>query len=237
MQHPIGTKWHIRLRFLNDVLLIPLFTGMVIQLITRDNKAEYMVEMGNVAFCVSFAIEWALGLYIASNRRAYLTSPMNLANLVSAVPFGTLFQAVRALRGFRVFRMFRMLWRAKRYAGRGSELAKVLLVALATVLSGAYALAAVEGDSLGSGVDALWWSVVTVTTVGYGDVVPQSDVGRLVAAMLMVFGVGVFSYISGFMATLLEDPEEEELLLVTRRMEAKLDALTKEVAEMREAGR
>ena len=59
--------------------------------------------------------------------------------------------------------------------------------------------------------DALWWSIVTISTVGYGDSFPVTTGGRIVAVILIFIGVGIFfGYIAGFMANLLEIDEEEE---------------------------
>ena len=58
--------------------------------------------------------------------------------------------------------------------------------------------------------DALWWSLVTVSTVGYGDVVPETWMGRLIAAPLIIVGVGVVGYVAGFMSTLMASSTVQE---------------------------
>ncbi len=64
----------------------------------------------------------------------------------------------------------------------------------------------IEGDKPGSQIhnayDAFWWTLVTLSTIGYGDIVPQTEEGRFVASLLILFGVGLFSALSGFMASL-----------------------------------
>lgn len=205
---------------------------MLVQIFSEGHSTDSLVEMGNGLFCLTFAIEWLLGLSLSDDRKSFLKDPKNIADLVSALPFGILFQGFRALRAVRVLRVLRSLWRIQRYAKRGSEFLKVMAVGVATVISGAYALSVVESNSV-DGQDALWWSLATVTTVGYGDIIPQTPAGRIVGALLMLFGVGVFSYVAGFMATMLDDPEEQELLEGVARLEKKLDVLSAQLAELR----
>ena len=69
----------------------------------------------------------------------------------------------------------------------------------------------------------MWWSTVTMATVGYGDIAPATTAGRMVAAVLMLTSIGVFSYLAGLMATAMFDPEEELVVEAVVRLEAKLD--------------
>ena len=73
--------------------------------------------------------------------------------------------------------------------------------------------------------DALWWSIVTISTVGYGDSFPITTGGRIVAVLLILIGVGVFGYVAGFMANILEIDDEDEEVSQMERIEKKLDLL------------
>jgi voltage-gated potassium channel len=82
--------------------------------------------------------------------------------------------------------------------------------------------------------DAVWWSFATITTVGYGDHYPVTDAGRLIAAALMVCGIGLLGVVTGWLASWLIDrvsDAEEEAQTATRRDVADLAA---EVAALRE---
>jgi voltage-gated potassium channel len=80
--------------------------------------------------------------------------------------------------------------------------------------------------------DAYWWAIVTVTTVGYGDVSPKTTEGRLVATALMIVGIGVISVFTATLASFfLSSDEQTETARLERRLEnieAKLDAILKE---------
>ena len=80
--------------------------------------------------------------------------------------------------------------------------------------------------------DAFWWAFVTVTTVGYGDKVPLSPEGRIIACILMAVGVGLFGTFTGFIASLFVEPEltrdesaHERVLREMRSLDAKISSL------------
>src|SRR6266576_2858993 len=92
--------------------------------------------------------------------------------------------------------------------GAGSEsgpLLSVLMIFLMVLFLASVAVHFLERDvqpvAFGSVPAALWWAVATVTTVGYGDVVPITPLGRLVAAFVMICGLGVFGLWTGILAT------------------------------------
>jgi voltage-gated potassium channel len=103
-------------------------------------------------------------------------------------------------------------------------LLRVFGVVGATVFAGGLALRIVEPQTITGLGDALWWSMITVSTVGYGDVVPVTTLGRSVAGVLVFVGIGVFGYVAGFMTSLMEDPEEDEMRMTLARIEAHLAA-------------
>ncbi len=222
------------LGFLNDVLLIPMFTIVFVEIssaITSTGTGVYGVA--NLVFCASFGAEWVLGLVLAQDRKRYLVRPDKIADLVSSIPFGHFFQSVRIIRLFRVVRVLRAVWRAKQYQGPSTRILRVLAVVVSTVGAGALAMRVVEPGMVPSLQDALWWALTTVTTVGYYDEYPTTGAGRIVTAVLCTCGVGVFGYVAGFLSTIIEDPEEQELLQICNRMEAKIDELSREVEELR----
>ena len=81
----------------------------------------------------------------------------------------------------------------------------------------------VEGSTINTPEDALWWAIVTITTVGYGDKVPVTSEGRIVAATLMIAGVGLFGMFSGFVASWFlrsgKVPRETELEQIKRELQ------------------
>jgi len=83
--------------------------------------------------------------------------------------------------------------------------------------------------------DAIWWSVTTITTVGYGDKYPVTTGGRIVAMILMVSGIGIFGTLSGLAASYFlhakpanPEPDKDEVLARLKAIEEKIDRLARE---------
>lgn len=85
----------------------------------------------------------------------------------------------------------------------------------------------VPGGNIQSARDALWWAIVTITTVGYGDRYPTTTEGRVVATVLMIAGVGLFGTLSAYLAKWFITPE------VDQSSRNELAALRVEIAELR----
>lgn len=165
-------------------------------------------------FTISFTAEYLLRLSIVSAPRAYATSFFGLVDLAAVLPsFLSLvvadqhyFSVVRALRLLRVFRILKLA----PYVAEGSSLAAALLasrrkilVFLAFVLTAVLIIGAVmyqiEGPASGftSIPISIYWAIVTLTTVGYGDIAPQTPLGRTVAGLVMILGYGIIAVPTG----------------------------------------
>lgn len=227
---------HRILSIVNDILLLPMFLLLVSDL--RQQSLSITNEsLGDWLMTASFASEWLLGLFLAKVKWAYFVKPAHFFDFISCFPFGTLTKSIRIARLMRVFKVIRFVTRANRYQGPADRFVRLIALVSATVFAGAYSIEIVEPsmlipDSGGSPkfTTALWWAWVTISTVGYGDVTPTTEAGRLVATPLIMVGVGVCGYISAFMMQLMnhqdeeEHPTKEDIL----RLEKKLDRLAKQ---------
>jgi len=152
---------------------------------------------------VIFAFDYFVRLYLSKDKKAYFKN--NIFELLSILPLDSLF---RGFRLFRIIRIVRILFMTKRLSGRSTSFLNtngfiyVLIVTIITVFLGAISIFYLEhGTSIESFGDALWWSFVTVTTVGYGDISPVTAAGRLVAVILMIVGIGFIGMLTGTIAT------------------------------------
>ncbi|MEM7022763.1 MAG: ion transporter [Pseudomonadota bacterium] len=150
-----------------------------------------------------------------SPRLNYVLSPISLVDLVAIVPFYLSFLIPLDLRFMRVFRLFlvlklsryqasmTLLWAVLRHEARPIAAALfVLTILLIVVSSFAYLTEGpVQPEDFGSIPDAMYWAIVTMTTVGYGDVVPITPLGKLLGAIIGVIGVGMVALPAGLLAS------------------------------------
>lgn len=127
----------------------------------------------------------------------------NPFDLIAIIPFDALFQLARIARLMRVLRLISI---SKKYGARfflvlrTNQLDKVIGVTIILILAGSVPVFYVE-PGVETYADAVWWSIVTTTTVGYGDISPVTGVGRLIAVVLMFIGIGTLGMITGSVAT------------------------------------
>ena len=184
----------------------------------------------------AFVVEYLVKLYLSPGRKRFVTHHwLDLA--VIAVP---IFRPLRALRLVRLLNLSRVgivlanaLRRTKAlFTHRGLHF--VLLAVMAIVFACSALVLSFEVNAKGSNIhnfgDALWWAIVTVTTVGYGDKFPVTAGGRGVATVLMFVGIGLIGVLTATVASyfVTQNADEDKADLVERldRMEAMLQQLT-----------
>ena len=182
-----------------------------------------------------FAVDYGVRVFLVPDRRRFIGH--NLFDLaVVAVPM------LRPLRAARLLRLLRLA-RVGAIVGAGARRAKsiithrglhvVLLTVLGLVVAAATAVFAVERHAPGADIrtfpDALWWAVTTVTTVGYGDKVPVTEMGRAVATVLMLVGIGLVGVLTATIASYFveqrTDQVDDELMAVRDELAAVRDEL------------
>jgi voltage-gated potassium channel len=149
---------------------------------------------------IVFAVEFVALLIVTPDRsRWLLRHPLKVAIVLFTAPFmPASLQSARVLRVLRVVRVFRAAQVAQRlFSLDGLRFATLLVVV--TALGGGAAFANVEGREI-STWDGVWWAITTMTTVGYGDISPQSDAGRTVAIVVMLVGIGFVALLTGSVA-------------------------------------
>lgn len=161
-----------------------------------------------------FVVDYAVRLATAPMKGAFIRT--HVPELVAILPFSSAFRVARLVRLTRLTRLTRVITRLPRFV-RVLSLGRVALkkvgkflqtngliymiyLTVSIVLVGACAIYFIE-DEMMSFADALWWSFVTATTVGYGDISPSTGLGRIVAVVLMLTGIGLIGMVTGTVAT------------------------------------
>jgi len=197
--------------------MIPLLVGPWLWGLSPEDEAVFVV-LGNFIWAL-FAIDLIVKVVVAPHRWAYLKRHW-LEVLIVVVPF------FRPLRIVRIFVFGSRAWVGLR---RLVNVDFLLVYGVGLVIIAATAVTSVEGGenaSIQSFPDALWWAVVTITTVGYGDVVPVTAVGRAIGFILMLGGIAFFSGITANLASYLVKGSGSD--------KKALENLTKEVEGLRQ---
>jgi voltage-gated potassium channel len=165
-------------------------------------------------FTILFTIEYLLRLYCVKNRMYYAKSFFGIVDLLAIVPTylsillpgSQYFLVIRLLRILRVFRVLKLA----HYVGESALLANALVASrrkififLLTVLTLVVILGSlmylVEGEENGftSIPQSVYWAIVTITTVGYGDISPQTVLGKFIASFIMIIGYSIIAIPTG----------------------------------------
>ena len=163
-----------------------------------------------------FVAETAWLSFLVRDKQRYLrTNWVNLLVILVGVPtfFGDSFY-VAALRSLRMLLLLGFLLEMSstiRKTLARNSLGPTLLVSFTVIVMAGVFIAAID-PAIESPWDGIWWAWVTVTTVGYGDLVPESPQGRVFGRLLMVLGLGLFSLITATFSAFLIARDEEELI-------------------------
>jgi voltage-gated potassium channel len=173
-----------------------------------------------------FVIESMLLSFLVSNIWCYLKGNwLNLVIIVlgSVLFFGWEFQAavLRILRFLIVFSLLIHVGNRVRKMLSRNELGTTLIASVIVIIMSGLIMAVLE-PGIESPIDGIWWAWVTVTTVGYGDVVPATTQGRLFASLVILMGIGLFAMLTATFAAFFISQKEDEVLTEEREQYRKI---------------
>lgn len=233
---PPVTIWQIVMLFLCVYVLGALFVDTVFRL-----PVEVSVLLNTIdnLVCVLFIGDFVYNIVTAKSKLGYLK--WGWIDLVSSIPniqilrwgrFARIIRVLRILRGIRSTKLILKFLLANRAKG---TFASVALISFVLVVFSSIAILNCERSpesNIQTASDALWWSFVTITTVGYGDFYPTTLLGRIIAAVLMTAGVGLFGTFTAYVASFFlqqeeeaEQKREEAILAELRAIRERLDRL------------
>lgn len=178
--------------------------------IPEGHAAHAFLEYADLMVCMLFLIDFVVSLVKADDQWRYFAT-WGWLDLVSSIPMLPAARLGRVARIFRVFRVIRGIRATRlvaslvlRHRAENTFLAAALVGILLTITCSAAMLhfeRHVEDGNIKTAEDAVWWSLATITTVGYGDRFPVTIEGRCLAVVLMFAGVGLFGTFSAFLAS------------------------------------
>ena len=184
--------------------------------LTLTTSVSQILDYADTGVCFLFFIDFIHSFIRSHNKWEYLYT-WGWIDLASSIPLVPALRIGRAARVMRIFRVLRGIRATKLLAGlvldrraEGAFLAAVLVSFLLIVFSSIAVLQfeTIPESNIKTAGDALWWAIVTVTTVGYGDRFPVTPEGRAVGGILMIAGVGLFGVVSGFVAAWFLAPKQ-----------------------------
>mgnify|MGYP001170572178 FL=1 len=203
------------------LLLIFILSSLVLVALESinwiDEKHHDLLNIAEWVITIIFSIEYILRIIAVSKPLKYILSPYGIIDFVSTAPkYISLFvggtQSLLALRALRLLRVFRIL-KLTRYVGESNSLLNALARSRTKILVFMFSVVVlciifgtimymVEDDSSGftSIPRSIYWCIVTMTTVGYGDIAPITPLGQFIASIIMVLGYGIIAVPTGIVS-------------------------------------
>jgi voltage-gated potassium channel len=201
-----------KLGFMNLIIIalsIYVLIAIIIDtLVVLPQNIHELLQIIDDAICIIFLIDFFQRLSKAKSKLQFMK--WGWIDLISSIPalpfvrFGRLFRLIRLFRILRAFRSIKVLTEHVFRNRVQGTMSAVSIITLLVVIFSSISILMVETDpasNIKTAEDALWWSLVTVTTVGYGDKFPVTTEGRMIGTVLMFVGVGLFGTFTAYVAS------------------------------------
>jgi voltage-gated potassium channel len=228
---------------------------MAVMLLPVSDATIQLLSVYDTLICIIFLIDFTLNLRAAPKKSEYFLHRGGWLDLLGSIPsfgitrYGGLLRLARLGRFARILRLLRgenkkalvkdVLENRSRYALFITILLTIIVLTVASVLVLQFESQSPEAKII-TGWDAFWYSIVTITTVGYGDYYPVTTAGRITAMFIMVSGIGIIGALASILASLLvggsSSAEEEEAPAATPAptVEQELALVKNELAALRQ---
>lgn len=211
--------------FVQTLIVLSLVAYSIETLPDLSPEWHHGLKLFETISVVVFTIEYLVRVYFASPKRSYIFSFFGLVDLMAVLPFYAGFSVdLRSIRLFRILRLFR-IFKLVRYSAAARRFHVALVIAkeelilfFSVTLILLYVSAVgiyhfeneAQPDKFASVFHSLWWSVTTLTTVGYGDTYPITVGGRIFTFVILMIGLGVISIPAGLLAAALSKARQME---------------------------
>lgn len=234
------------------ILTIISLIIMVVMLLPLNDATIGLLQFYDNLICTIFLVDFFLNLKAARHKSDYFIKDRGWLDLLGSIPslgvafkYSGIFRLARLSRLFRIMRQLRsegikglvkdVVKNRSNYTVIVTILVTLIILASASVLVLQFESQSQEA-SITTGWDAFWYSIVTITTVGYGDYYPVTAGGRITAMFIMIAGIGIIGVLASLMSSLLvgERPDSsEEQISTTATLETEITKIKDELVEMR----
>ncbi len=230
-------------------IVVSVFVIMLSSVQTISVKTAEVLHVFEWFFTILFSIEYFLRIYLSSSAKKYVLSFWGIIDLISTIPtYLSLFITgskylliIRVLRLLRVFRIMRLTRYSKEATSLGKALrassAKItvflgfiliIVVLIGTamyIIEGASTNYELSSDNQFSSIPAsIYWAVVTITTVGYGDITPQTILGKFLSSALMILGYAIITVPTGIVTVEFAEQKRQNNVCSTCKVENERDS-------------
>ncbi len=226
--------------FIQVLILLSILSFTIETIPDLEQRTIEILNIFEIVCIVIFSIEYIFRIYIAKSKLKFIFSFYGIIDLLAILPFYLSFgfdlRSARILRFLRLFRLvklvrynkainrFTVAFRLIREELVMFSVVSIILIYLSAV--GIYYFEnAVQPASFSSIFSSLWWSVVTLTTVGYGDVVPITVGGRVFTFVILMIGLGIIAIPSGMISSALTEARNLEKKNESKQPPLKTEAL------------
>ena len=201
------------------VLSIYVLLALIVDTVfTVPPEIARILNFVDNGICIFFLIEFGVRFYRADNKLKFMK--WGWIDLISSIPNVDFLRAGRTLRLIRLLRILRAFRSTKHLVNHVFQnkaqgaFTTVIILAVILIIFSSISVLQFETDpnsNIKTAEDALWWSYVTITTVGYGDKFPVTTGGRIIGVFLMTGGVGLFGTFTAFVSSwFLADKKKED---------------------------
>ena len=207
------------------VLTVYSLALMVLLFVPIDEETRVLVNFYDNMICIIFLIDFTMNLIASKPKRAYFVTRRGWLDLIGSIPSFGFLQVTALFRLARLSRLARITRIMRGQAGRDlvidvlknrSQYATFITILLAGIVLSTASILVLNEESrspdanIKTGGDALWWAIVTITTVGYGDFYPVTSLGRITGFFVMVSGIGIIGALASILASLLVSPSTSD---------------------------
>ncbi|PWH82061.1 ion transporter [Algibacter marinivivus] len=230
------------------ILLITIITSIILVMLESvksiDSKYHNLLNISEWVITILFSIEYIARIITVKKPSKYIFSFYGIIDLLSTIPkyislvVGGV-HALAALRALRLLRVFRIL-KLARYLGASNNLVNALkasrakisvflfaVIIVAVILGTVMYLIEGEENGFTNIPKSVYWCIVTLTTVGFGDIAPQTPLGQFIASLVMILGYGIIAVPTGIVSaeyanqsnTKKEEPKNQDIHLNSKSCE------------------